>query len=66
MATRLQILRADQELTQAQLARKAGVDVGTVIRAEQGTSRISPLSKARLARALGLPVDDLFAEEAAL
>jgi len=51
--------RAARFWTQSELAKRAGVSVATVIRAEDGQS-ISLISQARLATALGAPLDDLF------
>lgn len=58
--------RAARFWTQSQLAKRAGVSVATVIRAEDGQT-VSLISQARLATALGMSLDELFpvAEEAA-
>jgi transcriptional regulator with XRE-family HTH domain len=54
----LRAWRADQGLTQRELAEKAGVSVGTVLRAEAGgPMRVNNIAK--LARALGISVHDL-------
>jgi transcriptional regulator with XRE-family HTH domain len=51
--------RIEQDLTQAEVAQKAGVTPKIVRAAEQGES-ISPLSQGRVARALGIDVELLF------
>jgi len=56
--------RAARFWTQSQLAKRAGVSVATIIRAEDGQT-ISLISQARLATALGEPLDDLFPSQEA-
>lgn len=56
--------RAARFWTQSELARRAGVSVATVIRAEDGQS-VSLISQARLATALGSSLDELFPSEEA-
>lgn len=60
--TRLREHRATRGLTQAKLAILAGVDPDTVSKAEQGR-RVSVLTQGRLARALGVGIEELFPEE---
>lgn len=64
--TRLARLRAERELTQAELALRAGLEVSTIARLENGQSR-NPHAQTltRIARALGVEVDDLSDEDAA-
>lgn len=55
-------LRAERQragLTQAQLAERAGVPVGTLAKAEQGERQVSVGLAASLAQALGLPLDQM-------
>jgi len=56
--------RAQLDLTQQTLAQEAGVDLSTIVRAEKGL-KLSPLSQARIARALGRLVEELFPEQVA-
>ena len=46
-------------MTQAELARRVGCSVQTLNYAEQGTRTIGPKWEARLARVLGVGVEDL-------
>jgi transcriptional regulator with XRE-family HTH domain len=46
-------------LTQKQLAQKSGLDQSTIIRVERGDRGIRPMTLAKLAGALGVPVEDL-------
>lgn len=50
--------RANRELTQADLAREAGIGLATVKRAEAGGA-VRPLILAKMARALKVSTDDL-------
>lgn len=59
----LKSARVSALITQVELARRAGVDASTIVRAEKG-QRISQLSEERIARALGLTRDQLFGEAA--
>lgn len=58
----LRAWRVKALMTQAQLAKAAGVDTWTVGRAEAGKS-VAPLTVERLARALGISSKDLIAKE---
>ncbi len=49
--------------TQKQLATVAGVSEWTIREAEQGRGALNPLTQERIARALGVPREDLFPEE---
>ena len=60
MGERVLLLRRRANLSQHDLAQKAGVDVMTISRLERGTKKrleVEPL--ARLSRALGVRADDL-------
>jgi HTH-type transcriptional regulator/antitoxin HipB len=55
-------LRRQQDLTQAQLARRAGLAQGHVSEIETGVrTRLSAVVIKKLARALGVPVGELLA-----
>lgn len=54
-------LREAQGLTQEGLARKAGLSVKTVVRADVGIGEPSGRTLKKLSRALGVPIGDLFA-----
>jgi transcriptional regulator with XRE-family HTH domain len=57
-------LRLDRRLAQEQLAYKAGVSIRTVVRAEHGWP-IAYRSAYRIAKALGVEMEELFPEMAA-
>lgn len=59
MANPVRAARLRDDLTQAQLAERAGLDRATIIRAEAG-KHISYISQARIARALLVDVEELF------
>lgn len=59
---RLRLTRAKRGWSQRELARRAGVSVDTVVRAELGKVNTHPVSACRIADALGVPVGDLFPE----
>jgi len=58
---RLREARVRRLLTQAQLARRAGVAVSTLSRLEQGHTPAELTTAARLAEALGVPPEALMA-----
>ena len=60
LSNRLRELRAEQDLTQAALAERVGVSRKTINTVENGVFVPSTLLALKLARALGLPVEDLF------
>jgi len=60
LANRLRDLRAERELTQAQLAELVGVSRKTVNTVENGVFVPSTLLALKLARALKVPVEELF------
>jgi transcriptional regulator with XRE-family HTH domain len=60
LGERVLLLRRRADLTQAELARQAGIDVMTISRVERGTKkRLEVESLARLAKALGTTTDYL-------
>lgn len=63
-ARRLRLRRASRGWSQRELARRAGVSVETIARAEAGRSRPRPVTAFRIASALGVPMDELFPEYA--
>lgn len=60
---KLQQIRKEKRMTQAQLAAAAGVTPGAVGQYEIGASRPSLKTALALAAALGCTVDDLYREE---
>ncbi len=63
MTNRIRALRTEQGLTQAQLAATLGVTRQTVIAVEQGRYSPSLELAFQIARALGRPIDQVFAYE---
>lgn len=63
LGQRLRALRRDRDLTQEQLAERAGVDSKTISRAENGHFNIGVDLIGALARALGVPTWRLFRDE---
>jgi putative transcriptional regulator len=64
--TPLARIRAERDLTQAQLAELAGVSVATISALETGRTRIPQVrSLSKLARALGVGLDALLGEDVA-
>ena len=63
MTNRIRALRTEQGLTQAQLAAALGVTRQTVIAVEQGRYSPSLELAFQIARALGRPIDQVFAYE---
>lgn len=57
---RLRVLRAEQDITQLTLARKARVNVTRVSFIENGLADAKPDEREKLAKALGVPVTDVF------
>jgi transcriptional regulator with XRE-family HTH domain len=55
----LKQLREARGLTQAELARRAGLSPITVRRLEDGTGDLLPMTAERLARVLGVKAEDL-------
>jgi putative transcriptional regulator len=60
LLNRLRVARAEQDLSQEQLARAAGVSRQTISSIETGQYCPSTLLAFRLAQALGVRVDELF------
>lgn len=63
LGRRLRELRRERDLTQEQLAERAGVDSKTISRAENGHFNIGVDLIGALARALGVPTWRLFRDE---
>jgi len=63
VTNRIRALRTERGLTQAQLAAALGVTRQTVIAVEQGRYSPSLELAFQLARALGRPIDEVFAYE---
>lgn len=63
VTNRIRALRTEQGLTQAQLAATLGVTRQTVIAVEQGRYSPSLELAFQIARALGRPIDQVFAYE---
>jgi transcriptional regulator with XRE-family HTH domain len=64
LATRLRVLRAERGLTIRQVAEKSGVDKVTISRIERGERHPYDTTLAKLARAYGVPVEELLEEPA--
>ena len=60
LGNRLKVLRAERDLTQADLAQRVGVTRKTINTVERGVFVPSTLLALRLARVLGVPVEDVF------
>jgi transcriptional regulator with XRE-family HTH domain len=60
--SRLTEERVSRYLTKAALARKAGVDIKTIIRAEEGLP-LNDVTERRIADALEMEADELFPPE---
>jgi putative transcriptional regulator len=63
VTNRIRVLRTERGLTQAQLAAALGVTRQTVIAVEQGRYSPSLELAFQIARALGRPIDQVFAYE---
>jgi transcriptional regulator with XRE-family HTH domain len=59
VAQRIKKFRKDSGMTQAALAKKAGVSTNTVARLERGLHRASSESVEKLAKALGVTASDI-------
>lgn len=55
----LKEIRLQKLISQRQLAKLAGVTYVTVNRIERGTSKASELTRAKLAKALGVSISDI-------
>jgi len=60
LLNRLRVARAERDLSQSELARSAGVSRQTISSVETGQYCPSTLLAFRLARVLGVRVDELF------
>ena len=59
MGEKIQQLREGRGLTQVQLAERSGVPLGSLRNYEQGLRQPLLKQAARLAKALGVPLDDI-------
>jgi transcriptional regulator with XRE-family HTH domain len=57
---RLRLWRVRNGLTEAEIADLTGLSESMVSLTERGLRRLAPLTKARVARCLGVPIRDLF------
>ncbi len=62
MKNRLKVLRAERDLTQEQLAQLCGVCRTTIHAAETGRAIPNGDTIFRIAKALGVPITDIFVE----
>ncbi|MDX1443983.1 MAG: helix-turn-helix transcriptional regulator [Gammaproteobacteria bacterium] len=60
LRNRLKVLRAEHDLTQAQLAEKIGVTRKTINTIERGVFVPSTVLSLKLARLFGVPVEEIF------
>lgn len=60
LENRMKVLRAERDLTQEQLAERVGVTRKTINTVERGVFVPSTLLALRLARAFGVPVEQVF------
>lgn len=60
LVNRLKVLRAEHDLTQAELAERVGVSRKTINTVERGVYVPSTVLALRLARVLGVTVEDVF------
>lgn len=60
LSNRLKVLRAERDLTQAQLAGRVGVTRKTINTVERGVFVPSTVLALKLAREFGVPVEDIF------
>ena len=56
---RVLLARVEAGLSQRALADKSGVDQSTIVRVERGETNIRPMTLAKLAKALGMPTEEL-------
>jgi transcriptional regulator with XRE-family HTH domain len=63
LTNRLRIWRVDHGLSLEETADLVGLDLGFLSRVERGQRNLSPLSKVKVARRLGVPVRELFDHE---
>ena len=60
LQNRIKVLRAERDLTQAQLAEQIGVIRQTIIAIEQNKYQPSVVLALRLAHAFGVPIEEIF------
>lgn len=60
LRNRLKVLRAERDLTQAELARRVGVTRKTINTVENGVFVPSTVLALELSRELGVPVEEIF------
>ena len=60
LSNRLKVLRAERDLTQAELARRVGVTRKTINTVENGVFVPSTVLALALSRQLGVPVEEIF------
>lgn len=60
LSNRLKVLRAERDLTQAELARRVGVTRKTINTVENGVFVPSTVLALDLSRQLGVPVEEIF------
>jgi transcriptional regulator with XRE-family HTH domain len=60
LTNKLRVWRAQNALTVEELADLCGLSPAMVSRVERGERRLAPLTKARVARCLGVPIRELF------
>lgn len=56
---KLEILRAEQELTLKELSKKSSVNLGIFFRIGKGANDVRPTTVGKIAKALNVPVIDL-------
>jgi len=66
LKNRLRVLRAEHRMSQAELALRTGVSRQTILSIESGTTVPSTLLAFKIAKALGVPVTDIFTMEGEL
>jgi transcriptional regulator with XRE-family HTH domain len=59
----LEQIRRTRVLSRKELARQSDVDESTIYRAERGQTKLRPSTVRKLARALGVPPDQLLSEQ---
>ncbi|MCG9970616.1 helix-turn-helix transcriptional regulator [Christiangramia crocea] len=63
MKNRLKVLRAEKEMTQAQLAEETGVSRQTINAIEKGKFDPSLPLAFKISRLFGLPIEEIFEDE---
>jgi len=57
------LARLEAGIPQRVLAEHSGVDQSTIVRVEKGEGNVRPMTLGKLARALGMPVDELLEDQ---